>query len=215
MQAAVREWITNITMIAILGALVDIILPGSSFRKYTKFLFGLVILILFLRPITRLLDPAYDFESEIFRNALVQNTEATAFQSSRMEEEQKQRLEQLLRDFDLTDLKDQRGYQLSGGERRRTEIARALALQPGYLLLDEPFSGVDPIAVAAIQELIIKLKRNGIGVLITDHNVRETLSIVDRAYIMHNGKILTSGTAAELAADPIARRYYLGDSFHF
>ena len=98
MQAAVREWITNITMIAILGALVDIILPGSSFRKYTKFLFGLVILILFLRPITRLLDPAYDFESEIFRNALVQNTEATAFQSSRMEEEQKQRLENNFRE---------------------------------------------------------------------------------------------------------------------
>ena len=90
-----------------------------------------------------------------------------------------------------------------------------MALEPGYLLLDEPFSGVDPIAVAAIQELIVKLKAKGIGILITDHNVRETLSIVDRAYIMHNGKILTSGSAAELAEDPIARKYYLGDSFRF
>ncbi len=155
-------------------------------------------------------------EASVFRKLTVAENILAILQLTELStQEQKQRLEQLLRDFDLTDLKDQRGYQLSGGERRRTEIARALALQPGYLLLDEPFSGVDPIAVAAIQELIIKLKRNGIGVLITDHNVRETLSIVDRAYIMHNGKILTSGTAAELAADPIARRYYLGDSFHF
>ncbi len=128
---------------------------------------------------------------------------------------QKQRLEQLLEEFALTQIKDLKGYQLSGGERRRTEIARSLVLEPGYLLLDEPFSGVDPIAVAAIQELIVQLKNRGIGILITDHNVRETLSIVDRAYIMHNGKILTRGTASALAEDPIARKFYLGERFQF
>ncbi|HQD39598.1 MAG: LPS export ABC transporter ATP-binding protein [Firmicutes bacterium] len=155
-------------------------------------------------------------EPSVFRKLTVEENILAILQlSSLSPAEQDQRLNNLLREFDLTQIRKQFGYQLSGGERRRTEIARALALEPGYLLLDEPFSGVDPIAVAAIQELIVKLKAKGIGILITDHNVRETLSIVDRAYIMHNGKILTSGSAAELAEDPIARKYYLGDSFRF
>lgn len=155
-------------------------------------------------------------EPSIFRKLTVEKNILAIIQLAGLTpNQQKARLAQLLDEFDLRQIKDQRGYQLSGGERRRTEIARALALEPGYLLLDEPFSGVDPIAVAAIQELIMKLKARGIGILITDHNVRETLSIVDRAYIMHNGRILTCGSASQLADDPIARKFYLGDGFQF
>ncbi len=102
---------------------------------------------------------------------------------------------------------------MSGGERRRTEIARALARRPRYLLLDEPFTGVDPIAVAELQDIITELRSREMGMIITDHNVRETLSITDRSYIIHEGQILTSGTSAELLEDPIARRFYLGDRF--
>jgi lipopolysaccharide export system ATP-binding protein len=155
-------------------------------------------------------------EPSIFRKLTVEKNIMALIQLTKLSaHRQQRRLAQLLEEFGLLEIKDQRGYQLSGGERRRTEIARALALDPGYLLLDEPFSGVDPIAVAAIQELVVKLKERGIGILITDHNVRETLSIVDRAYIMHNGKILTCGSALELAEDPIARKFYLGDGFQF
>lgn len=105
------------------------------------------------------------------------------------------------------------GYSLSGGERRRVEIARALATSPKLLLLDEPFTGIDPIAVADIQDIVMQLKARGIGILITDHSVRETLAIVDRAYIMHSGEILVSGPASEVADDPVAREFYLGDRF--
>jgi len=105
------------------------------------------------------------------------------------------------------------GYTLSGGERRRVEIARVLAASPKFILLDEPFTGVDPIAVADIQEIIARFRQQGLGVLITDHNVRDTLSIVDRAYIMHQGKILVSGDAATIADDPVARKFYLGERF--
>ena len=154
-------------------------------------------------------------EPSVFRKLTVEENILAILQlSSLSPAEQDQRLNNLLREFDLTQIRKQFGYQLSGGERRRTEIARALALEPGYLLWMSP-SPVWINTVAAIQELIVKLKAKGIGILITDHNVRETLSIVDRAYIMHNGKILTSGSAAELAEDPIARKYYLGDSFRF
>lgn len=122
-------------------------------------------------------------------------------------------LEGLLEELDIGHIRRQMGYMLSGGERRRVEIARALAIKPGFMLLDEPFTGVDPIAVAEIQEIIGKLKRSGLGVLITDHSVRETLAIVDRAYILHQGKILVSGDAKEVAASPLARRFYLGERF--
>jgi len=123
------------------------------------------------------------------------------------------RLESLLGQFDLARLRRQMGFTLSGGERRRVEIARALAASPCYMLLDEPFTGVDPIAVGELQEIVVGLKQAGLGVLITDHNVRDTLSIVDRAYIMHEGRILVSGSAQEISEDSSARQVYLGDRF--
>ncbi|MDI6638812.1 MAG: LPS export ABC transporter ATP-binding protein [Bacillota bacterium] len=123
------------------------------------------------------------------------------------------RLEELLDELAIGHIRRQMGYTLSGGERRRVEIARALATSPKFILLDEPFTGVDPIAVADIQEIIARFRRQGLGVLITDHNVRDTLSIVDRAYIMHQGKILVSGDAASIADDPVARKFYLGERF--
>ena len=124
-----------------------------------------------------------------------------------------ERLEELLGDFSIGHLRNASAMALSGGERRRVEIARCLASNPSYLLLDEPFAGVDPIAVGEIRSLVHDLKRRGIGVLITDHNVRETLEIVDRAYILHDGNVLKSGTTAEIVADPQVRRVYLGETF--
>ncbi|MGE5584687.1 MAG: LPS export ABC transporter ATP-binding protein [Bacillota bacterium] len=123
------------------------------------------------------------------------------------------RLDGLLDELAIGHIRRQMGYTLSGGERRRVEIARTLATSPRFILLDEPFTGVDPIAVADIQEIIARFRRQGLGVLITDHNVRDTLSIVDRAYIMHQGKILVSGDAASIADDPTARKFYLGERF--
>ncbi len=125
----------------------------------------------------------------------------------------RERLEELLSDFSITHLRRVNGLALSGGERRRAEIARCLAAGPRYVLLDEPFAGVDPIAVAEIRSLVAHLKDRGIGVLITDHNVRETLGIVDRAYILHDGQVLMSGTADEVVADENVRRVYLGQTF--
>jgi lipopolysaccharide export system ATP-binding protein len=122
-------------------------------------------------------------------------------------------VEELLEEFSLTHVRKNIGMVLSGGERRRTEIARALAVNPSFVLLDEPFAGVDPIAVEEIQSIVSKLKKKNIGILITDHNVNETLSITDRAYLLFEGKILKSGTAEELAADEQVRRVYLGQSF--
>ncbi|MCU0609811.1 MAG: LPS export ABC transporter ATP-binding protein [Chitinispirillaceae bacterium] len=127
--------------------------------------------------------------------------------------ERKIRMHELLEDMHVTHLEKSLGYQLSGGERRRVEIARTLAINPDFILLDEPFAGVDPIAVEDIQSIVHELKFKGYGVLITDHNVRETLRITDRAYIMNAGKILISGTAQELAESPEARRIYLGQNF--
>ena len=123
------------------------------------------------------------------------------------------RLASLLEEFGLTDVRRSLGQSLSGGERRRLEIARALATDPKYILLDEPFAGVDPISVSDIRDLVSDLKTRGIGVLITDHNVRETLEIVDRAYILHDGKVLMSGTANEVISDANVKRVYLGDNF--
>ncbi len=119
----------------------------------------------------------------------------------------------LLEEFHITHVKDTVGSALSGGERRRVEIARSLTLDPAFILMDEPFAGVDPLAVEDIQHLILQLKERGIGILITDHNVRETLRIVDRAYILSEGKILLSGTSDEVAHDPVAKKYYLGENF--
>jgi lipopolysaccharide export system ATP-binding protein len=128
-------------------------------------------------------------------------------------EERERRLPALLGEFGLGDLVDARGDSLSGGERRRVEIARAIATEPAFLLLDEPFTGIDPIAVADIQAMIRQLRDRGLGVLITDHQVRETLAIVDRAYILNDGKIEVSGTADDVLASPVARKFYLGEGF--
>ncbi|WP_435164978.1 LPS export ABC transporter ATP-binding protein [Falsirhodobacter sp. 1013] len=125
----------------------------------------------------------------------------------------RERLEELLSDFSITHIRRSPALALSGGERRRVEIARCLAANPFYVLLDEPFAGVDPIAVAEIRHLVQDLKRRGIGVLITDHNVRETLGIVDRAYILHDGTILKSGNTAQIISDPMVRQVYLGEAF--
>ena len=123
------------------------------------------------------------------------------------------RTERYLNDLSITHIRKRKGYQLSGGERRRTEICRALLTEPDFILLDEPFSGIDPIAVEEIQNIVIDLRKRGIGVLITDHNVHETLSITDRAYLLFEGKIFTEGTSEFLADDPDARKLYLGDKF--
>jgi lipopolysaccharide export system ATP-binding protein len=125
----------------------------------------------------------------------------------------RERMDQLLEEFDLARVRRNRGYQLSGGERRRVEIARSLVTRPKFMLLDEPFAGIDPIAVNDIQQIVISLKRRGIGVLITDHNVHETLAITDRSYLIHSGRLLKEGTAEFLANDEEARRIYLGESF--
>ena len=127
--------------------------------------------------------------------------------------QRKNRLEELLEDLDIKSLAKSMAYNLSGGERRRVEIARALVIEPKFMLLDEPFSGIDPITVEEIQRIIASLKQKGLGILITDHNVRETLSITDRAYVICEGEILKSGTAEFLANDPEARKIYLGEKF--
>jgi lipopolysaccharide export system ATP-binding protein len=128
-------------------------------------------------------------------------------------QEQEERLESVLDEFGLQKIRKSLGIQLSGGERRRTEIARALAINPKFILLDEPFAGVDPIAVEDIQRIVAKLKEKNIGILITDHNVHETLSITDRAYLLYEGRILESGTAEDLASNPEVRQKYLGEKF--
>ena len=153
-------------------------------------------------------------EMSIFRTLTVeQNIEAVLELVCRDAHHRRDRLEELLGDFSIGHLRSAPALALSGGERRRVEIARCLASNPSYLLLDEPFAGVDPIAVGEIRGLVHDLKSRGIGVLITDHNVRETLEIVDRAYILHDGHVLKSGTTEEIVADPQVRRVYLGESF--
>jgi lipopolysaccharide export system ATP-binding protein len=127
--------------------------------------------------------------------------------------ERRERLEQLLDQLGLEKVRRSRGYMLSGGERRRVEIARSLVISPAFLLLDEPFSGIDPIQVLELQRIIFELKRSGIGILITDHNVRETLMVTDRAYIINNGRIFRAGSPQALGRDPDVKRIYLGDSF--
>lgn len=153
-------------------------------------------------------------EASVFRQLSVEdNIKAVLEMTKLSKEEQNEKVEQLLTEFSLHKIRKSLGNQLSGGERRRTEIARALAIDPKFILLDEPFAGVDPIAVEDIQEIVKKLKERNIGVLITDHNVHETLSITDRAYLLYEGDILKSGTAKDLAEDEQVRRVYLGKNF--
>ncbi len=153
-------------------------------------------------------------EPSVFRKLSVEdNIMAVLEMMPLTKAEQKERLESLIDEFGLEKVRKSRGDTLSGGERRRTEIARALATDPKFILLDEPFAGIDPIAVEDIQYIVAKLKTKNIGILITDHNVQETLSITDRAYLMFEGSILKAGTAEELAADEMVRKVYLGKNF--
>jgi len=153
-------------------------------------------------------------EASVFRKLTVEeNLQAVLEMTKLSRKEQREKIESLLEEFSLTHVRKNLGMVLSGGERRRTEIARALAVDPNFVLLDEPFAGVDPIAVEEIQSIVATLKTKNIGILITDHNVNETLSITDRAYLMFEGKLLKAGTAEELAADEQVRRVYLGKHF--
>jgi len=154
-------------------------------------------------------------EPSIFRKLTVEENLLLILESLGVKrDERRERCYSLLKELEIDHLADYKGYMLSGGERRRVEIARTLTSSPSFMLLDEPFTGVDPIAVYDIQEIISYLKEKGLGILITDHNVRETLKITDRAYIMHNGKILTSGTPQKVANCEITRKIYLGERFN-
>lgn len=153
-------------------------------------------------------------EASVFRKLSVEDNIRSVLEMTNLSKiEQKRRTLTLLEEFSLTHIRKSKGIQLSGGERRRTEIARALATDPAFILLDEPFAGVDPIAVEDIQEIVRKLKDRNIGVLITDHNVHETLRITDRSYLLYEGSILEAGTAEELASNPEVREKYLGRNF--
>ncbi len=153
-------------------------------------------------------------EASIFRKMTVEDNLMAILETLPLSrEEQRKRLEELLAELNVEHLRKSYGYQLSGGERRRVEVTRSLVTDPSFMLLDEPFAGIDPLAVADLQSIVTKLRERGLGVLITDHNVRETLSITDRAYIMYEGSIKRSGTADDLAADPEVREIYLGEAF--
>ncbi|MCX5774315.1 MAG: LPS export ABC transporter ATP-binding protein [Fusobacteria bacterium] len=155
-------------------------------------------------------------EASVFRNLTVEENILTILELKNIAKKERIRIKDgLLEEFKISHIAKSFGYSLSGGERRRVEIARTLANEPDFILLDEPFAGVDPIAVADIQNIILYLKNRGLGILITDHNVRETLSITERAYIMSEGKILVSGTSSEVAVDPLAIKHYLGNEFEF
>lgn len=153
-------------------------------------------------------------EASVFRKMSVEDNILSVLEMTELsKQDQKNKVEKLIQEFGLEKIRKNLGNQLSGGERRRTEIARALALDPKFILLDEPFAGVDPIAVEDIQQIVSSLKEKNIGILITDHNVHETLSITDRAYLLFEGEVLKSGTAEELSADEQVRRVYLGQNF--
>ena len=153
-------------------------------------------------------------EPSVFRKMTVEENLMAILQTRRMTgRERREKMNRLIEQMGLDTVRRSKGYQLSGGERRRVEIARSLAIDPSFLLLDEPFSGIDPIQVRELQRIILDLKRDGLGILVTDHNVRETLSVTDRAYIIKEGKILRAGDPATLADDPEVRRFYLGEDF--
>jgi len=153
-------------------------------------------------------------EPSVFRKLTAEENILAVLEALKLSsEERRQRTERLIEQLNLGHVRKTRGYALSGGERRRVEIARCLCIQPAFILLDEPFSGIDPIAVLDLQQIIFDLKKSGIGVLITDHNVRETLSVTDRAYIITEGKIFRAGTPRDLGRDPEVKRIYLGEGF--
>lgn len=153
-------------------------------------------------------------EASIFRKLTVKENLLAMLETTKLsKKEQDQKAEALMEEFSITKLRNRLGIQLSGGERRRVEIARCLVMNPSFILLDEPFAGIDPLAVNDIQDIIRHLKNRGIGVLITDHNVRETLSIVDKAYILNDGKILLEGEPDMIATHPLAKKFYLGEEF--
>ena len=153
-------------------------------------------------------------EPSVFRKLTVEENILAVLETQNISwHERRERLEKLIDELGLGHIRKNRGYALSGGERRRVEIARCLCIQPTFILLDEPFSGIDPIAVLDLQKIISSLKQNGIGILITDHNVRETLSVTDRAYIINEGRIFRAGTPEQLGNDPEVKRVYLGESF--
>jgi lipopolysaccharide export system ATP-binding protein len=155
-------------------------------------------------------------EPSVFRKLTVEENILAILQTLTLSRRDRQeRLDSLIQDMGLETVRHSLGYQISGGERRRVEIARALVISPSFLLLDEPFSGIDPKQVLELQRIISELKKAGIGILVTDHNVRETLSVTDRAYILHNGEVFRAGPPAELESDPEVRRVYLGESFRF
>ncbi len=153
-------------------------------------------------------------EPSIFRKLTVEENIMAILETLNISRQvAKSRLENLLQEFNIKHVRERKGTELSGGERRRVEIARCLALEPQFILLDEPFAGVDPLAVADIQNIVRYLRERGMGILITDHNVRETLNIVDRAYILNEGRILLEGSANEIADSPVAKKFYLGEDF--
>jgi lipopolysaccharide export system ATP-binding protein len=155
-------------------------------------------------------------EASVFRKLTVEENLMAILQTRRMSgRERRDKMNKLIDQMGLGTVRRSKGFQLSGGERRRVEIARSLAIDPSFLLLDEPFSGIDPIQVLELQRIVLDLKRDGLGILVTDHNVRETLSVTDRAYIINEGKIFRSGSPDELAQDIEVRRVYLGESFSF
>lgn len=153
-------------------------------------------------------------EASIFRKLTVEENLMSILETTDLSlEEQQKKMEELLEEFNVSHRRQAKGSELSGGERRRVEIARCLALEPKIIMLDEPFAGVDPIAVSDIQSMIRYLRERGMGILITDHNVRETLKITDRAYILNDGEILVEGTARQIVENPLAKKYYLGEEF--
>ena len=155
-------------------------------------------------------------EPSVFRKLSVEENLMAILQTRRMSgRDRREKMNRLIEQMGLETVRRSKGYMLSGGERRRVEIARSLAIDPGFLLLDEPFSGIDPIQVIELQRIILDLKRDGLGILVTDHNVRETLTVTDRAYIINEGKIFRTGSPDALAADPEVKRVYLGESFSF
>jgi lipopolysaccharide export system ATP-binding protein len=155
-------------------------------------------------------------EASVFRKLTVEENLMAILQTRRMtSRERRDKMNQLIDQMGLGTVRRSKGFVLSGGERRRVEIARSLAINPSFMLLDEPFSGIDPIQVLELQRIILDLKRDGLGILVTDHNVRETLSVTDRAYIINEGKIFRTGTPEKLAQDPEVKRVYLGESFTF
>ncbi len=226
-----RLLVSNVSLILNPGEVVGLLGPNGAGKTTT---FNLIIGL--LRPDSGqvLLDdqPISDFpmpkrarlgigylpqEPSIFRSLTVrQNLQLALSEGQLSKSQSRERIQELIDSFRLGSFLDRRGYQLSGGERRRCEVARALAVGsqgPRYLLLDEPFAGVDPLAVADLQELINALRERGMGILITDHNVRETLAITERSYILSDGKILASGKSDEVSNDPLVRRHYLGEGF--